>query len=110
MTPALLLALLIAIAYNTADRTVLSSQIARLEAERDSLHSRVDLVEQAFTALLAQSSAAAALPARRLGDATESGDRATVRGDAERDDSERRAAAAAVAAAAAAAAAVAALP
>ena len=56
MTPALLLALLIAIAYNTADRTVLSSQIARLEAERDSLHSRVDLVEQAFTALLVQSS------------------------------------------------------
>jgi len=81
-TPALLLALLIAIAYNAADRTVLSSQIASLEAERDSLHSRVDLVEQAFTALLAQSSAAAALPARRLGDATESGDRATVRVDA----------------------------
>ena len=81
-TPALLLALLIAIAYNAADRAVLSSQIASLEAERDSLHSRVDLVEQAFTALLAQSSAAAALPARRLGDATESGDRATVRVDA----------------------------
>eukprot|EP00964_Phaeocystis_antarctica_P119898 scaffold83667_cov33-Phaeocystis_antarctica.AAC.1 len=79
-TPALLLALLIAIAYS-ADRTVLSSQIASLEAERDSLHSRVDLVEQAFTALLAQSSAAAALPARReLQDATVPNDsRATVR-------------------------------
>ena len=81
-TPALLLALLIAIAYS-ADRTVLSSQIASLEAERDSLHSRVDLVEQAFTALLAQSSAAAALPARRgLQDATATNDRATVRVDA----------------------------
>ena len=81
-TPALLLALLIAIAYS-ADRTVLSNQIASLEAERDSLHSRVDLVEQAFTALLAQSSAAAALPARReLQDATATNDRATVRVDA----------------------------
>eukprot|EP00964_Phaeocystis_antarctica_P155160 scaffold124159_cov75-Phaeocystis_antarctica.AAC.1 len=81
-TPALLLALMIAIAYS-ADRTVLSSQIASLEAERDSLHSRVDLVEQAFTALLAQSSAAAALPARReLQDATATNDRATVRVDA----------------------------
>ena len=93
-TPALLLALLIAIAYS-ADRTVLSrqiasleaerdSQIASIEAERDSLHSRVELVEQAFTALLAQSSvAAAALPARRgLQDATATSDRATVRVDA----------------------------
>ena len=34
-TPALLLALLIAIAYS-ADRTVLSRQIASLEVERDS--------------------------------------------------------------------------
>ena len=92
-TPALLLALLIAIAYS-ADRTVLSrqiasleverdSQMASLEAERDSLHSRVDLLEQAFTALLAQSSTAAALPARRgLQDATATNDRATVRVDA----------------------------
>ena len=47
------------------------------------MHSRVDLVEQAFTALLAQSSAAAALPARRgLQDATAPNDRATVRVDA----------------------------
>ena len=82
-TPALLLALLVAIAYNAADRTALSSQIASLEAERDSLHSRVELVEQAFTALLTQPSAAAALPARRLlEDAPEPDDRATVRVDA----------------------------
>ena len=94
-TPALLFALLIAVAFNAADRTVLSSQIASLEAERDSqiasieaerdsLHSRVELVEQAFTALLAQSSvAAAALPARRgLQEATATSDRATVRVDA----------------------------
>ena len=82
-TPALLLALLVAIAYNAADRAALSSQIASLEAERDSLHSRVELVEQAFTALLTQPSAAAALPARRLlEDAPEPDDRATVRVDA----------------------------
>ena len=81
-TPALLLALLIAIAYS-ADRTALSSQIASIEAERDLLHSRVDLVEQAFTALLAQSSALADLPARRgLQEATATSDRATVRVDA----------------------------
>eukprot|EP00964_Phaeocystis_antarctica_P109465 scaffold73931_cov69-Phaeocystis_antarctica.AAC.1 len=81
-TPALLLALLIAIAYS-ADRTALSSQIASIEAERDSLHSRVDLVEQAFTALLAQSSVAADLPAPRgLQEATSTSDRATVRVDA----------------------------
>ena len=77
-TPALLLALLISIAY-----TVLSSQITSLEAERDSLHSRVELVEQAFTALLTQTSAAAALPARRgLQDTADPNDRATVRVDA----------------------------
>ena len=93
-TPALLFALLIAVAFNAADRTVLSSQIASLEAERDSqiasieaerdlLHGRVDLVEQAFTALLAQSSALADLPARRgLQEATATSDRATVRVDA----------------------------
>ena len=81
-TPALLLALLIAIAYS-ADRTALSSQIASIEAERDLLHGRVDLVEQAFTALLAQSSALADLPARRgLQEATATSDRATVRVDA----------------------------
>ena len=69
-TPSFLLALLVAIAYS-ADRTVLSGRILTLEAERDSLHSRVDLVERAFTSLLAQSSVAAALPERRLQDTTE---------------------------------------
>ena len=67
VTPALFLALLIAIAYS-AGRTALSSQVANLssqvahlEAERDSLHSRVELMEQASKAPLAQPSAAAAL-------------------------------------------------
>ena len=71
VTPALLLALLIAIAYS-ADRTALSSQVAHLssraahlEAERDSLHSRVELMEQASKAPPAQPSAEAALPERR---------------------------------------------
>ena len=71
VTPALLLALLIAFAYS-ADRTALSSQVAHLssqvaqyEAERESLHSRVELMEQAFNAPLAQPSAEAALPERR---------------------------------------------
>ena len=86
MTPALLLALLIAIAYS-ADRTALSSQVAHLssraahlEAERDSLHSRVELMEQASKAPLAQPSAEAALPERR-GLQTVPNDRATVRVD-----------------------------
>ena len=71
VTPALLLALLIAIAYS-AGRTALSSQVAHLssraahlKAERDSLHSRVELMEQASKAPLAQPSAEAALPERR---------------------------------------------
>ena len=68
-TPSFLLALLVAIAYS-ADRTVLNGRILTLEAERDSLHSRVDLVERAFTSLLAQTSTAAALPERRLQDTT----------------------------------------
>ena len=87
VTPALLLALLIAIAYS-ADRTALSSQVAHLssraahlEAERDSLHSRVELMEQASKAPLAQPSAEAALPERR-GLQTVPNDRATVRVDA----------------------------
>ena len=92
VTPALLLALLIAFAYS-ADRTALSSQVAHLnsqvahlssqvahlEAEQDSLHSLVELMEQASKALLAQPSAAAALPERRgLEDTTVPNDRATV--------------------------------
>ena len=82
VTPALLLALLIAFAYS-ADRTALSSQVAHLEAEQDSLHSLVELMEQASKALLAQPSAAAALPERRgLEDTTVPNDRATVRVDA----------------------------
>ena len=87
VTPALLLALLIAIAYS-ADRTALSSQVAHLssraahlEAERDSLHSRVELMEQASKAPLVQPSAEAALPERR-GLQTVPNDRATVRVDA----------------------------
>ena len=65
-TPSFLLALLVAIAYS-ADRTVLNGRILTLEAERDSLHSRVDLVERAFTSLLAQTSTAAALPRTTAG-------------------------------------------
>ena len=89
VTPALLLALLIAIAYS-AGRTALSSQVAHLssqvahlEAERDSLHSRVELMEQASKAPLAQASEEAALPERRgLEHETVPNDRATVRVDA----------------------------
>ena len=47
------------------------------------MHTRVELVEQAFTALLAQPSAEAALPGRRgLEGTTMPNDRATVRVDA----------------------------
>lgn len=80
--PSILLALLLAIAYST-DRTLLVGRIVTLESERESLHGRFDLLERAFTSLLAQPGAAA-LPARRLEEPDVSADdsRATVHIDA----------------------------
>ena len=84
VTPSFLVALLLAVVYS-ADRTHLIGRITTLESERDSLHGRVDLMERAFTTLLAQPSPqSTALPARQLSEASTSAndDRATVRVDA----------------------------
>ena len=84
VTPSFLVALLLAVVYS-ADRTHLIGRIGTLESERDSLHGRVDLMERAFTTLLAQPSPqSTALPARQLSEAYTSADdnRATVRIDA----------------------------
>ena len=64
MTPSILFALILATVYST-ERALLVGRIVTLESERESLHGRVDLLERAFTGLLAQPGAAA-LPARRL--------------------------------------------
>ena len=82
MAPSILFALILATVYST-ERALLVGRIVTLESERESLHGRVDLLERAFTGLLAQPGAAA-LPARRLEehDSSANDHRATVHIDA----------------------------
>jgi plastocyanin len=80
MAPSILFALILATVYST-ERALLVGRIVTLESERESLHGRVDLLERAFTGLLAQPGAAA-LPARRLEEHGISDHRATVHIDA----------------------------
>ena len=82
MTPSIIFALILATVHST-ERALLVGRIVTLESERESLHGRVDLLERAFTGLLAQPGAAA-LPARRLEehDISANDNRATVHIDA----------------------------